>query len=190
MGSSLNADSSVLRLGVVTSSEVSRPDLHLGAFGGVEVSLPGQPVHAVSVRRVITVVVQPVQVGVVALVVPPGAFANHGAVHPITLVVVSVFGAEGHPIVQPQWVPRCTYVENISLSCRPILSMFYCFIYELINWKLALEGGWGSGVRGGGGVELRREFDKTQRPWGGAFDHNTRGVKIWFGASISCFDVA
>ena len=79
MGSSLNADSSVLRLGVMTSSEVSRPDLHLGAFIGVVVSLPGNPVHAVSVRRVITAEVQPVQVGAVAAVVPPGAFVPQGA---------------------------------------------------------------------------------------------------------------
>ena len=35
-------------LGVVTSSEVSRPDLHLGALGGVVVASPGVPVHAVS----------------------------------------------------------------------------------------------------------------------------------------------
>ena len=101
MGSSLNADSSVLRLGVMTSSEVSRPDLHLGAFGGVVVASPALPVHTVSVRRVVTAVVQAVQVGVVAVVVPPGAFAL-GAAPPTLLVVVSVFGAEGHPIVPPQ----------------------------------------------------------------------------------------
>ena len=102
MGSSLNADSSVLRLGVMTSSEVSRPDLHLGAFDGVEVSLPGNPVHAVSVRRVFAVEVQPVQVGAVAVLVPPGAFEAHGAAPLIILVVVSVFGAEGHRIVIPR----------------------------------------------------------------------------------------
>ena len=113
MGSSLIADSSVLRLGVMTSSEVSRPDLHLGAFGGVVVAFPFVPVHAVSERRVTTVVVQAVQVGLVAIVVPPGAFANHGTAPPI-FVVVSVFGAEVHRIVQRERVPRCTYVDNMS----------------------------------------------------------------------------
>ena len=67
-------------LDVVRSSEVSRPDLHLGAFGGVVVSFPALPVHAVSERRVMTVVVLAVQVGFVALVVPPGAFEVHGTV--------------------------------------------------------------------------------------------------------------
>ena len=102
MVSSLNTDSSVLRLGDMTSSEVSRPDLHLSAFDGVVGAFPAVPDHTVSVRRVITVEVQPVQVGTVALVVPPGAFVAHGAVPPIILVVVSVFGAEGHRIVPPQ----------------------------------------------------------------------------------------
>ena len=100
-------------LGVVTSSEVSRPDLHLGAFGGVVRAFPSVPVHAVSVRRVVTVVVQAVQVWVGAPPVPPGAFAPHGAAPPM-VVVVSVFGAEGHRIVPRQWVTRCTCEEKMS----------------------------------------------------------------------------
>ena len=89
-------------LGVVTSSEVNRPDLHLGAFGGVVVAFPVPPVHAVSVRRVLAEVVQAVQVGPVAVLVPPGAFEAHGAVPLIILVVLSVFGAERHRIVPRQ----------------------------------------------------------------------------------------
>ena len=97
--------------------EISRPDLHLGAFGGVVLSFPGLPVDALSVRRVFTVVVQAVQVGAVAVVVPPGAFELHGTAPPITSVVVSIFGAEGHLIVIPrQWVPRCTCERNAQLQ--------------------------------------------------------------------------
>ena len=161
----------------MTSSEVSRPDLYLGAFDGVEVSLPGNPVHAVTVRRVITVEVQPVQVGAVAVLVPPGAFEAHGAVLPITLVVVSVFGGEGHRIVIPrQWVPRCTYVDNISLSSRPILSMCY-----LCTDQLETRAGRGVGGEGGGGGELRREFDKnpTSLGWGISPQHQRGGDLIW-----------
>ena len=62
-------------LGVVTSSEVSRSDLHLGAFDGVLSAFPGDPVHALTHRRVMSMLVQAVQVGVVAPVVPPDAFA-------------------------------------------------------------------------------------------------------------------
>ena len=58
---------------VAKSSDVNRPDLHLGAFGEVVRTFPGPPVHAVSDRRVMTVVVQAVQVGAEAIVVPPGA---------------------------------------------------------------------------------------------------------------------
>ena len=86
-------------LGVGRSLEVSRPDLHLSAFGGVVLAFPALPVHAVSERQVFTVVVRAVQVGAVAIVVPPGAFVLYGAAPPIILVVVSVFGGEGHRIV-------------------------------------------------------------------------------------------
>ena len=92
-------------LGVVTSSEVSRPDLHLGAFGGVVSAFPLVPVHAVSERRVITVVVLAVQVGGVAVVVPPGAFTNHGAVPPIILVVVSVLVVKAIVLCHPSESP-------------------------------------------------------------------------------------
>ena len=89
-------------LGVVTSSEVNRPDLHLGAFGGVVKTSPGLPVHAASERRVVTAVVEGVQVRLVAgITVPPGAFVLNGAVMWIS-IVVSVFGAEGLCIVVPQ----------------------------------------------------------------------------------------
>ena len=82
--------------------EIIRPDLHLGAFGGVVVSFPGPPVHAVSVRRVMAVVEQAVQVGLVALVVPPAALEFLAAVLLLRSVVVSVFGAEGLRIVHRQ----------------------------------------------------------------------------------------
>ena len=148
-------------LGVVTSSEVNRPDLHLGAFGGVVVAFPGLPFHAFTVRRVITVVVLAVQVGVEAPSVPPGAFAGHGAAPPIILVVVSVFGAEGHRIVIPQWITRCTYVENISLSRRPILSM----------WEA---GGCGGGGGGEWGWELSN-LTKRNVPGVGPFTTTPEG---------------
>ena len=167
----------VLRLGVMTSSEVSRPDLHLGAFGGVEVAFPGVPVHTVSVREVITVEVQPVQVGSMALVVPPGAFEALGTV-PTSSIVVSVFGAEGHRIVSPrQWVPRCTYVDNISLSCRPILSMCYLCTDQLETGTRR-----GVGVRGGGEggrAEAGIWQNATSLGWGIWSQHQRGGDLIW-----------
>ena len=113
-----------------TCLEIARPDLHLGAFGGVVVAFPGLPVHAVSERRVVTVVVLAVQVGFVALVVPPGTFAHAGAAPPIILVVVSVFGAEGHAVVPRERVPRSSCKRNaqpqyhtkpsrVHYSCSP-----------------------------------------------------------------------
>ena len=79
--------------------EITWPNLHLGTFDGVVETFPGLPVHAVSVRRVVTVVVQAVQIGGVASVVPPTAFVRHGTASCLILVVVSVFGAEGPHIM-------------------------------------------------------------------------------------------
>ena len=102
-------------LGVVTSwSEVSGPDLHLGAFGGVFQSFPVIPVHAVSVRRVLTVEVQAVQIGHEAGAVPPAAVVV-GAVHLVVMIVVSVMGAEGHRIVPDQWRTRCTWGKYFQI---------------------------------------------------------------------------
>ena len=75
-------------LPVYTCLEVARPDLHLGAFDGVVVAFPGLPVHAVSVRRVVTVVVQAVQIGGVASVVPPTAFVRHGTMWKVKFSVL------------------------------------------------------------------------------------------------------
>ena len=119
--------------GVVTSSEVNRPDFHLGTFGGVFVSFPVEPVHAVSDRRVLTVVVQAVQVGVVAGFVPPGAFVHFGAVLVIWLVILSVFGAERHRIVIRQWIARCTCEKSIWQVVE--LSKFQ---YSLQNYPMQI----------------------------------------------------
>ena len=99
--------------------EITWPDLHLGTFDGVVETFPGLPVHAVSVRRVVTVVVQAVQIGGVASVVPPTAFVRHGTASCRILVVVSVFGAEGPHIMVLQWVTRSSCKRSAQSSTKP-----------------------------------------------------------------------
>ena len=93
-------------LTVVKSSEPNRSHLHLGPLGGVVIPLPSFPVDAVSIRRVLTVMVQTIQVGAETGCVPPGAFVLHSTVT-TPLIIVSVFGGERHSTVRGERVTRC-----------------------------------------------------------------------------------
>ena len=58
-------------------------------------SLPCVPVHTVSTRRVIAMMIETVQVGMVTVFVPPGSLEFRGAVVGLD-VIVSIFGGKGH----------------------------------------------------------------------------------------------
>lgn len=72
--------------------------LHLGELQGVLPARPRGPLDAVSVGGVLTTQVLAVQVGRVAVAVPPGTVVEGGAVV-LRVVVVPVFGGELHPVV-------------------------------------------------------------------------------------------
>lgn len=78
-------------------------DLHLGELERVLPAGPGGPLDAVGVGRVLTAQVLAVEVGGVAVAVPPGAVVEGGAVV-LRVVVVPVFGGELHPVVLQQSV--------------------------------------------------------------------------------------
>jgi len=69
-------------------------DLHLGEFERVIVTFPVVPDDTVSGRTVVGCLVVTVQVGCMAVVVPPGTFEIHGARSTFTAVIVLVSGAE------------------------------------------------------------------------------------------------
>ena len=145
---------------------ISRPDLHLGAFGGVVRASPSLPVHAVSKRRVVTVVVQAVQVGAVAIVVPPGAFVPRGAVRLIVWVVVSVFGAEGHRIVPREWVTRCTCERNAQPQYYTKPIRVQTQLPTQPSWKSyssapKTPGNWGRAAVGDEDVQIGRKNNPT-----------------------------
>ena len=71
--------------------------------------LPEVPVDAVGTRRVLTVMVQTIQVGVVTVFVPPGTFVRHSTVTNRLNIIVSVFGGERHSTVQGERVTRCAW---------------------------------------------------------------------------------
>ena len=60
--------------------KIYRSDLHLSSLGRVVVSLPFFPVDTVSIGRVLSVVIQAVQVGFVTRFVPPGSLETCGTI--------------------------------------------------------------------------------------------------------------
>lgn len=81
----------------------SGPNLHLGKLERVLPAGPRGPLDAVRVGGVLPAQVLAVQVGRVAVAVPPGAVVEGGAVV-LRVVVVPVFGGELHPVVLQQRV--------------------------------------------------------------------------------------
>lgn len=77
--------------------------LHLGELERVLPAGPGGPLDAVGVRGVLAAQVLAVEVGRVAVAVPPGAMVEGGAVV-LRVVVVAVFGGELHAVVFQQSV--------------------------------------------------------------------------------------
>ena len=73
---------------------MERSYFHLSESQRVVIASPVSPLHAVSVRRVITSQVETVQVGSVTCAVPPGTFVHHSARAPGMRIVVLVSSAE------------------------------------------------------------------------------------------------
>lgn len=80
-----------------------RSYLHLGELERVLPAGPGGPLDAVGVGGVLAAQVLAVEVGGVAVAVPPGAVVEGGAVV-LRVVVVPVLGGELHPVVFQQGV--------------------------------------------------------------------------------------
>lgn len=82
---------------------LGRPDLHLGELQRVLPTRPGRPLDAVGVRGVLAAQVLSVEVGSVAVAVPPGAVVE-GRTVILRVVVVLVLSGEFHPVVFEQRV--------------------------------------------------------------------------------------
>ena len=65
--------------------------LHLGLLDRVVSFFPMLPVH--SFRVVLTIEVQTIQIGVVTIVAPPGAFITQGTVA-AALVIITILGGK------------------------------------------------------------------------------------------------
>lgn len=78
-----------------------RAYLHLRELEGILPAGPGGPLDAVGIGGVLPAQVLPVEVGGVAVSVPPRAVVEGGAVI-LRVVIIPVFGGELHPVVLQQ----------------------------------------------------------------------------------------
>ena len=61
-----------------SSMALKRSDFHLGESQRVVGALPDNPLHAVTVRRMVASQIAAVKVGGMTCIVPPGTFEHHG----------------------------------------------------------------------------------------------------------------
>ena len=57
-------------------------------------TFPSEPVDTISPRRVLSVMIQTVQVGVMTALVPPGSFVGHSTVTAVAVIIL-IFGGKG-----------------------------------------------------------------------------------------------
>ena len=83
--------------------------LHLGLLDRVVSFFPMLPVH--SFRVVLTIEVQTIQIGVVTIVVPPGAFKYQGTVA-AALVITTILGGKWHTTMITKGITSGTYQKK------------------------------------------------------------------------------
>ena len=63
------------------------------------ISFPMVPVDSISERCVMAIMIQTIQIGVMAMAIPPRSFVFHRAVIPVN-IIVRIFGGESHIVVR------------------------------------------------------------------------------------------
>ena len=92
-------------------------DFHLGSLGGVLMSFPVIPVDTISAWRVLSVMIQTVQVGVMTVSVPPGSFKAHSTVS-VVAVIILIFGGKGVTTMRRQRITSSSLKQNMNIDLR------------------------------------------------------------------------
>ena len=96
--------------------------LHLRSLHRVAVTFPMVPCHSLTTD--LSVKVQTIQVGVVAIVVPPGAFAFHGTIVS-TGVIITIFGGKWISSVITKGISSSTLKNDNNLPIGQFISVTY-----------------------------------------------------------------
>ena len=110
--------------------------LHLRSLHRIAVTFPSVPCHSFTIE--LSVKIQPIQVGVVASVIPPSAFILHGTVTTAT-VIVTIFGGKWISPVSTKGISSGTLKndKNNTLNYSvPIFHMIWTtsFWFEYCCW--------------------------------------------------------
>lgn len=95
-------------------------DFHLSNLVGVVVTLASYPVDAIRITLMGARQVAPVEVGLVAVVVPPGSVEQSCTIHAICIIIL-VTGRKWHVVVLCQGVScKDTYLSALRAKAEPI----------------------------------------------------------------------
>ena len=86
-------------------------DFHLSSLGRILISFPVPPVDPISVRWVLSMMIQTVQVGRMTMFVPPGSLKWHSAVT-VPAVIVLIFGWKGMTTLVRKWITSSSWTKN------------------------------------------------------------------------------
>ena len=80
-------------------------------------TFPSEPVDTISPWRVLSVMIQTVQVGVMTGIVPPGSFVGHSTVT-AAAVIILIFGGKGGTTMIRKWVTSSSLKQNMNIDLR------------------------------------------------------------------------
>ena len=121
--------------------------LHLRSLHRVAVTFPKEPRHSLTTD--LSVKVQTIQVGVVAIVIPPCAFIFHGTVTTTVIVIVTIFGGKWLSSMYTKGISSGTLKNDNNNTLNysvPIFHMIwttgfwfeYCCWLEKTKWPVKL----------------------------------------------------
>lgn len=114
------------------ASKTFRTYLHLGSFNRIVSVFPVVPRHSSIID--LTMKIQTIQIGPVAIVVPPGAFFMGGTVAAV-LVIITIFGGKCHTTMITKGITSGSYKMTIKRKKEtdlkyvdPIFRFFFSFL--------------------------------------------------------------
>ena len=112
--------------------------LHLRSLHRVAVTFPKEPRHSLTTD--LSVKVQTIQVGVVAIVIPPCAFIFHGTVTTTVIVIVTIFGGKWLSSVYTKGISSGTLKNDKNNTLNYSVPIFHMMNERLLIWILLLTG--------------------------------------------------
>ena len=90
-------------------------------------SLPVIPVHTISLRGVISAMIQAIQVGIVTLVVPPGSLIGTGTAAVSLLIIILILSGKWLILVNSEGVAPVPRTSNKVMTKYVVVQFYYWY---------------------------------------------------------------